>query len=118
MPPSPLREINIERGQPVVSVAMEHLALEIKRSRSMQVRAIKIIHGYGSTGKGGRIRTACRNYLDSNTGKGKKQIKRVIAGEKFSIFEEDTRQLLNLCPELRRDRDLDRHNNGVTFIIL
>ena len=42
----------------------------------------------------------------------------VINGEDFSIFNEETRALLALCPELRRDRDLENANAGVTFIIL
>ena len=39
-------------------------------------------------------------------------------GEQFSIFEEATRQAFARCEELRRDHDLDRYNNGVTFILL
>ena len=41
-----------------------------------------------------------------------------IPGEEFSIFQEDTRRAFLRCDELRRDRDLERHNNGVTFILL
>ena len=41
-----------------------------------------------------------------------------IPGEKFSIFEETTRRAFLRCEALRNDRDLDRYNNGVTFIIL
>ena len=46
------------------------------------------------------------------------EVKGFIPGEEFSIFQEETRRALLLCGELRRDRDLDRHNNGVTFVIL
>ena len=42
----------------------------------------------------------------------------MIPGESFSIFEEATRQAFSRCDALRRDEDLDRYNNGVTFILL
>ena len=46
------------------------------------------------------------------------EIRGFIPGESFSIFDETTRQAFALCGELRQDRDLDRYNNGVTFILL
>ena len=41
-----------------------------------------------------------------------------IPGESFSIFDSDTLAAFQRCPTLRRDRDLERHNNGVTFVLL
>ena len=75
---------------------------------------MKVIHGYGSSGKGGRIRTACRKYLQQAAAEGK--IVTVIPGESFSIFDETTRRYLNAFPLLRQDRDLDGENRGVTFV--
>ncbi len=76
----------------------------------------KIIHGYGSTGKGGKIRTEARRYLADQKRRG--LIRDFICGEDFSIFDEGTRRAFLVCDDLRRDSDLDRHNNGVTIIIL
>ena len=42
----------------------------------------------------------------------------VIPGERFSIFDEETRRAFLHCPELRRDCDLERSNNGITIVIL
>jgi len=50
--------------------------------------------------------------------KTKGELRDVIPGESFSIFEEATRRAFARCDALRRDRDLDRYNNGVTFILL
>ena len=77
---------------------------------------LKIIHGYGSSGTGGKIRLEARKYLARLSAKG--EIGGFIPGEEFSIFQEDTRRAFLRCDELRRDRDLERHNNGVTFILL
>lgn len=114
--PSTLREVNLEVGMPIVDVAIKRLTFELHQSVRMGVKVLKIIHGYGSSGTGGRIRVEARRYLDRLHKRG--DIQNFIPGEKFSIFEEDTRKALNLCSDLRGDRDLDRHNNGVTFIVL
>ena len=111
-----LREINLELGKPYADAAIRRLTYELKQSERMGIKVLKVIHGYGSSGTGGRIRVEARQYLGRLLGR--RDIKAFIPGEKFSIFDEDTRSALNLCPALRDDRDLDRHNNGVTFIVL
>ncbi len=111
-----LREVNLEIGKPIVDVAIRRLTFEIHHSRRLGVSVLKIIHGYGSTGTGGKIRVAARRYLMSLEARG--EIKGIIPGEVFSIFDETTRQAFLICDALRQDRDLERHNNGVTFILL
>ena len=112
-----LREVNLEQGMPYADVAIRRLTFEIKQSGGMRgVKILKIIHGYGSSGTGGRIRVEARQYLERLLKK--REISGFVPGEKFSIFEEETRKMFLLCPELRNDRDLERHNNGVTFIVL
>ena len=113
---SSLREVNLEVGKPFVDAAIKRLTFELKQSERMGVKVLKIIHGYGSSGTGGKIRIEARQYLERL--KKRREITTYIPGEKFSIFEEDTRSAFFRCDELRKDRDLDRHNNGVTFIVL
>ena len=111
-----LREVNLELGKPLVDAAIKRLTFELSQSRRMGVSVLKIIHGYGSSGTGGRIRTESRRYLERLKNRG--EIKNYIPGEHFSIFDEGTRTALQVCGPLRQDRDLDRYNNGVTFIVL
>lgn len=111
-----LREINLEAGMPYADAAIRRLTYELAHSRKSGVSVLKIIHGYGSTGKGGRIRTEARAYLQRL--KDRREIKDIIPGEQFSIFDAATRSAFVRCGALRRDSDLERHNNGVTFIIL
>ena len=113
---SKLREVNLEAGKPIVDQAMKRLTFEIHHTRGMGCTVLKIIHGYGSSGTGGKIRTASRKYLTQLKSKG--AIQDVIPGEAFSIFEEATRRAFSRCDDLRRDSDLDCYNNGVTFIVL
>lgn len=111
-----LREVNLEHGLPTVDQAIRQLTFEIHRSRSLGFRALKIIHGYGSSGTGGRIRVESRKYLSRLKTRG--EIADFIPGEEFSIFHAGTLAAFRRCDALRRDQDLERHNNGVTFILL
>lgn len=111
-----VRELNLELGWPTVDEALRRLAAELDAARHMKRPVVKLIHGYGSSGKGGKIRTASHKYLQKQMEEGR--IKSCIPGERFSIFDEETRRGFALCPLLREDRDLDRENRGVTFVFL
>ena len=111
-----LREINLELGHPAAADAVRRLSEELALAKRQQCAAVKIIHGYGSSGRGGRIRTECRRRLGAMAEAG--QVRRVLPGETFSIFDEATRQAFACCPTLRADRDLDRYNQGVTYVVL
>ena len=111
-----LREVNIKSGMPTVDEAIRKITYNIKNAKPLGVSAIKFIHGYGSTGKGGGIRIESRKYLERQKARG--EIKGFIFGEDFSIFDENTRKAFLVCDELRRDEDLERHNNGVTIVLL
>ena len=52
-----LREIDIKSDLPTVDDAIRRVTYNIKTATVFGVSAIKIIHGYGSSGKGGAIRT-------------------------------------------------------------
>lgn len=111
-----LREVNLEQGLPPAAAAIRRLTFELGQSRRMGCTVLKIIHGYGSSGKGGRIREEARRYLGRLRVRG--EVREVIPGEEFSIFNPATRAAFDRCGALRKDRDLERHNNGVTFIVL
>ena len=108
--------VNIEEGMPLADAAVKRAANAIQKAKRERVVAVKFIHGYGSTGSGGRIRIELRKYLSRQLTQG--AISLFVPGEKLSIFDADTRTLLEACPQVRRDSDLERHNNGVTVVLL
>ena len=57
-----------------------------------------------------------RSYLGRLKNRG--EIRDFIPGEAFSIFNSATLTAFQRCGALRRDRDLERHNNGVTIVLL
>ena len=111
-----VRTLNIEAGMPTVEEARQILLAELKQAKQSGFAAVKIIHGYGSTGKGGALRGALRKSLLRRKKEG--LVTRVIFGEKWSIFEDDARYAIDHCPDLRGDRDLNRSNEGITIVLL
>lgn len=110
------RIVNLEEGHPPLKTALDRLTREVYTARRHQIAVLKLIHGYGSSGAGGKLRIAARKALGSLIARG--YIDCMIEGERLSIFDSDTRRALTLCPSLRQDSDLDRHNNGITLVIL
>lgn len=111
-----LKEVNIKQDMPTVDTAIRRVTYQIRNAKSFGAAAVKLIHGYGSTGRGGRIRTEVRRYLDGQKQRG--LIRDYLCGETFSIFDERTRRAFLLCDALRHDCDLERANNGITIVIL
>lgn len=111
-----LKEVNVKEDMPTADLAVRRVTYAIRNGKSLGAAAVKIIHGYGSTGKGGRIRTETRRYLADQKRRG--LIRDYLPGEDFSIFSAATRDAFLLCDDLRRDRDLDRSNNGITIVVL
>ena len=111
-----LKIFNIEAGLPTVDEARRLLLAHLRQAKQSGVAAVKIIHGYGSTGKGGALRGALRKSLLRRKKEG--LVTRVIFGEKWSVFEEDARYAIERCPDLRSDRDLNRSNEGITIAVL
>jgi len=107
---------NIKADMPTTDQAPVRIAAALATGKRLGASAVKIIHGWGSTGQGGRMRTAARRDLALRQQKG--QIRDFIPGEQFSIFNAATLQAFALCPQLRRDPDLDRHNIGVSIVLL
>ncbi|HBD87251.1 MAG TPA: DNA mismatch repair protein MutS, partial [Clostridiales bacterium] len=49
-----LKQINIKSDMPTVDTAIKRVTYAIRNGKSLGASAVKIIHGYGSTGAGGR----------------------------------------------------------------
>lgn len=108
--------INLEQGMPTVDQAIRRLTGELIRARAQGAKAVKIIHGYGSSGVGGKLRIGIRAELSFRKKRG--EIEEAVPGESWSIFDKGTRRILDTYPDLNRDNDLDRNNAGITIILL
>ena len=108
--------LNIKSDLPTVDEARRRLITELQRAKAKGATAIKLIHGYGSTGVGGRLRDALRSSLTRRRKEG--LIQSWVAGEKWDPFDPVAQAILEACPELGRDRDMGQGNPGVTIILL
>ena len=111
-----VRTINLEIGMPKVHEALTRLDNELTTARSQGYAIIKLIHGYGSSGVGGDIRTAVQRRLIEL--KEQEQIRTCIFGEDWSKSDEQTWKLLQAKPRLKDDQDLGRKNPGITIVVL
>lgn len=114
--PANLILINLESGMPTLEQAQQRLVGELGRARASGAKAVKLIHGYGSSGVGGKLRIGIRQFL--GTKKRRNTIKTFVAGEEWDIFDEESRRMIEACPDLARDRDLGRGNPGITMVLL
>jgi len=110
------RQVNLERGKPLVQQALARLESELATSLSLGCKVLTLIHGYGSSGVGGAIKEAVVQQLHYLKHQGR--IKKVIPGEQFEGRSGRGRQLLRQYPFLAEHRDLNRANPGITLIIL
>ena len=108
--------MNVEADLPTLDEARKRVIAEIAQAKRAGVRVLKVIHGYGSSGVGGKLCIGLRKSFGLRKKEG--AIKDFIAGEDFSIFHEPTLSLLEAVPELRGDPDLNATNEGVTFLWL
>jgi len=111
-----VRTFNVEATLPTVEEARRLVIEDIKQAKRERARVLKIIHGYGSTGKGGALSTGLRKSFRLRKKEG--VIKEYIAGEDFSIFNSVVLELLEAVPELRGDPDLNATNEGVSILWL
>ncbi len=113
---SAIRTFNVEVGLPTLDEARRLVIEQIKRAKREGVKVLKVIHGYGSSGKGGALCVGLRRSFGLRKKEG--AIKDAIAGEDFSIFNDTVLDLMEAVPELRGDPDLGAINEGVTILWL
>lgn len=113
---SGLQLVNLEHDMPTVPLALSRLGDALRVARAEGYTALKIIHGYGSSGEGGAIRGAVQAELMQRVRGG--EIRAFIAGEDWRISDERSWALLQKFPELKADSDLGRANKGISIAVL
>jgi hypothetical protein len=111
-----IRTVNLKTGMPTVREALQHLERELSRSREAGCIALKLIHGYGSSGTGGDIRIAAQKLLTERASRG--EIRACIFGENWAKSDEEAWALIQSHPELKQDPDLGKRNRGITIVVL
>ena len=97
------------RSQETVETELSSI-LRLARAQP-SIRALKIIHGYGSSGKGGSTKKVVLNWIYRN----RKRIGEVIPGEEYSRLDVRVQDLWTDA-ELPDDPDLGKTNPGITIL--
>ncbi len=109
---SPMFTIDVAHP-PRSADVVEHELLEAwnRVRNSSALRILKIIHGHGSTGRGGSTRLVARNWAFRN----RARFNAVIEGEAYDISDDQTvamRRAVGQYP----DPDLGEANPGITIV--
>lgn len=108
-----MKTFDIKSSMLPLKEALEELQTVLKLTANEKI--IKIIHGYGSTGVGGKIKKGVHQRLKEL--KSTHKIASFIPGEAFDSmlgFDEEIRKYRDL---LRQDSDYLKANPGITYII-
>ena len=113
---APIKIIDLEDGMPKVEEARLRIQRELHVARQQGYAAVKLIHGYGSSGVGGSLRIELQKELHRLAGAG--GVRSFIAGEDWRISDEKTWALLKRYPEWKQDADLGKGNKGISIVVL
>jgi hypothetical protein len=106
----------IKKDLPTCEEAIKLLEQAVFGARAGDIKVIKIIHGYGSTGVGGELRYCLRDYLDRMIRL--RMVNFIVPGEEFSRQFKNGQKFLQMFPKFENDKDLNRFNKGITFVVL
>tara|TARA_B100001123_G_C15285872_1_gene1015610 strand:+ start:915 stop:1340 length:426 start_codon:yes stop_codon:yes gene_type:complete len=103
-----VKRVNLESGHPIVDVALRRFDVAFQQARAKSSKYLALIHGYGSSGRGGAIKTAIVEHLQVL--RNRNVVGSILPGETLTrrhwIF---------------RKTDLDQSfcgNKGVTILVL
>ena len=111
-----IKVVNLEEGLPSTGEALAKLSRETGIAKKERAFALKLIHGYGSSGIGGDIRIAVQKRLREMRERG--EIRDYVFGEDWSIANEIAWNLTKDHPEVKSDRDLGKKNLGISIVLL
>ena len=114
--PQQIKTINLEAGMPRAEEALLRLQYELQLARKEGCVAVKLNHGYGSSGVGGVLRTEIQKELAHAARMGK--IQGFIAGEDWRTSGELAWKVIRKYPEWKQDRDFGKQNKGITIVLL
>jgi hypothetical protein len=109
--------VNLEAGLPSVEEALGTFRETLRRAAEAGLQGLVVVHGYGASGSGGKIRRALREGLEQNAWADR--IADAIAGEDLKPGGEAYQALIARRPKLKSV--LRRNmlgNSGITVVLL
>jgi Smr domain len=110
-------EFNLKRGGPTGEEALDKLTTYLRRASEVGIKAIILIHGYGSSGEGGRIKWVVHDALENNYFSDR--VDEYYFGEKVAYGSDAYQALLRRRPSLKSHlKHFKDGNAGMTVLLL
>ncbi len=109
-----LKFLNLKEEGFTVEYALAVTEIEIESAKREGIVAIKVLHGYGSHGRGGVIAMELKKRLQVWKRSG--FIVDYFGGDRWNIFDNLTKRILELDKSIYNDEDINKSNPGITII--
>jgi len=117
IPHSDTMVLNLKFDSPSAEEALDRLTIGLRRASEVGIKAIILIHGYGASGEGGKIKWAVHDALDNNYFSDR--VDEYHFGEQTSFGSEAYHALLRRRPGLKAYlKHFKEGNAGMTVLIL
>lgn len=118
--PVPLSDtivLNLKLDSPRTEEALDRLTIALRRASELGIKAMILIHGYGASGEGGRIKWAVHDALDNNHFSDR--VDEYHFGEHIAFGSDAYHALLRRRPSLKGYlKHFKEGNAGMTVLLL
>jgi DNA-nicking Smr family endonuclease len=109
--------LNLKFDSPSAEEALDRLTITLRRASEVGIKAILLIHGYGASGEGGKIKWAVHDALKNNYFSDR--VDEYHFGEQTAFGSEAYHVLLRRRPGLKAYlKHFKEGNAGMTVLIL
>jgi hypothetical protein len=109
--------LNLKFDSPSAEEALDRLTIGLRRASEVGIKAIILIHGYGDSGEGGKIKWAIHDALEHNFFSDR--VDEYHFGEQTAFGSEAYHALLRRRPGLKAYlKHFKEGNAGMTVLIL
>jgi hypothetical protein len=117
LPHSDTMVLNLKFDSPSAEAALERLTVGLRRASEVGIKVIILIHGYGASGEGGKIKRAVHDALENNYFSDR--VDEYHFGEQTAFGSEAYHTLLRRRPGLKSYlKHFKDGNAGMTVLIL
>jgi DNA-nicking Smr family endonuclease len=108
---------NLKFDSPSAQEALDRLTIGLRRAHEVGIKVVILIHGYGASGEGGKIKWAVHQALENNYFSDR--VDEYHFGEKTAFGSEAYHALLRRRPGLRTYlQHFKEGNAGMTVLLL
>ena len=117
IPYSDTMVLNLKFDSPSAQEALDRLTTALRRASEVGIKAMILIHGYGASGEGGRIKWAVHDALENNYFSDR--VDEYHFGENTAFASDAYHALLRRRPGLKAHlKHFKEGNAGMTVLIL